>query len=160
MNIQQNTYKIQHITAEQAHPLRARVLRPGQPIENCRYNEDHLPTTFHLGVFIEDKINNQLEDKIVCNGTFMKDISAYFPDEASAYRLRGMATDPDYRGLQLGSSLLNAAEDILRQKNCRLLWFNAREAAFPFYEKNGFQYIGDMFDIATIGPHKVMYKYL
>ncbi len=151
MSIQQNI-TFQHITAEDTLPLRMSVLRPGQPIENCRYKEDSLSTTFHLGA--------SLEGKIVCNGTFMKDVCSHFTAEGSAYRLRGMATDPDFRGLKLGTRVLKQAEDALRLSGCKLLWFNARESAFAFYEKNGFIAIGDTFDIATIGPHKVMYKWL
>ncbi|MBC7457114.1 MAG: GNAT family N-acetyltransferase [Bdellovibrionaceae bacterium] len=151
MSFQQNI-TLQHITAEETLPLRMTVLRPGQLIENCRYKEDSLPSTFHLGALINGKI--------VCNGTFMKDVCSYFTAENSAYRLRGMATDPDFRGLQLGSSLLQEAEDILRLRGCKILWFNARETAFIFYEKNSFVAVGDLFDISTVGPHKVMYKWL
>jgi GNAT superfamily N-acetyltransferase len=151
MSFQQNII-LQHITAEETLPLRSTVLRPGQPIEDCRYKEDSLATTFHLGALIDGKI--------VCNGTFMKDVCSHFTTENNAYRLRGMATDPDFRGLQLGSKLLKAAEDILRLRGCKLLWFNARETAFVFYEKSGFVAVGDLFEITTIGPHKVMYKWL
>lgn len=151
MSIQQNI-TLQHITARETLPLRSSVLRPGQPIENCRYIEDSLPTTFHLGALIEGQI--------VSNGTFMKDVCPFFTTEPTAYRLRGMATDPDFRGLQLGSEILKKAEEILRLRGCKLLWFNARETAFVFYEKNGFVLVGDMFDIPTVGPHKVMYKWL
>lgn len=145
-------YPVQHISAEKARPLRYQVLRPGQPLENSHYKEDHLVTTFHLGVAVDDKI--------ICNGTFIKEACTYFPEETEAYRLRGMATDPQFQGRQLGSHLLQTAEDILRIKNCKILWFNARETAFRFYEKNGFQSVGETFDIPYVGPHKVMYKIL
>jgi len=151
MSFQQNI-TLQHITARETLALRSNILRPGQPIENCRYKEDSLPTTFHLGALIDGKI--------VSNGTFMKDVCSYFNNEDSAYRLRGMATDSEFRGLQLGSRILKEAEEILRSRGCKLLWFNARETAFVFYEKNGFVAMGDLFDIATIGPHQVMYKWL
>ena len=151
MSFQENII-FQSITANETLALRSSVLRPGRDIEECRYPEDLLPTTFHLG--------GMVEDKIVCTGTFMKDICAYFPTEDSAYRLRGMATQPEFRGLQMGSGILKKAEKILSQRGCKLLWFNARESAFLFYEKNGFLYQGEMFDIAHIGPHKVMYKWL
>lgn len=152
MIIQQNIFTLKNIAASETLLLRSQILRPGQPIENSAYAEDALSTTFHLGVF--------LDDKIVCNGTFMKDVCPLFKGESTAYRLRGMATDPDFRGQQLGSRLLSEAEKILKEKGCQLLWFNARETAFVFYEKNGYQCIGDMFDIPTIGPHKVMYRHL
>ncbi len=151
MNFQENI-TLQHISAEQTLNLRSKVLRPGEAIDKCRYLEDSLSSTFHLGVLIGDKI--------VCTGTFMKDISPDFPAETSAYRLRGMATDPDFRGLQLGSRLLARAEIELRALNCKLLWFNARLSAFPFYEKNSFEFKGEIFEIKGIGPHKVMFKFL
>jgi GNAT superfamily N-acetyltransferase len=156
MNIQQNIFTVKIITAHETLPLRSRILRPSQPIENSAYNEDSLDSTFHLGVISNDGLN----DKIVCNGTFMKDICPVFKSQTTAYRLRGMATDPDFRGRQLGSRLLSEAEKILKEKGCHFLWFNARESAFEFYKKNGYQTVGDMFDIPTIGPHKVMYRHL
>ncbi len=140
------------ISDDETIDLRSRVLRPGQPIQACRYTEDKLSTTFHLGI----KHNGI----VICNGTFILNVCSFFPQEQSAYRLRGMATDPEYRGLHLGSHLLKKAEQLLIEKQCHLLWFNARESAFPFYEKNGYTAIGDLFDIPTIGPHKVMYKWL
>ena len=140
------------ITACETLALRSSVLRPDRGTDESRYPEDSLATTFHLGGFVKGQI--------VCVGTMMKDICTYFPAETTAYRLRGMATDPGFRGLQLGSRLLLAAEEILRSRRCKLLWFNARESAFKFYEKNGFLYQGEMFDIANIGPHKVMFKWL
>lgn len=152
MNIQQNIFTVKYIIARETLPLRSKILRPGQPIENSAYAEDALSTTFHLGVF--------LDDKIVCNGTFIKGACPHFINEISAYRLRGMATDPEFRGRQLGSRLLSEAEEILKEKQCHFLWFNARASAFEFYKKNGYQCIGEMFDIPTIGPHKVMYRHL
>lgn len=90
----------------------------------------------------------------------MKDAHAFFPEAKNPYRLRGMATDNAYRGMGLGSQILQHGEMLLKVMNCDLLWFNAREIAFPFYEKNGFKITGDMFDIPGAGPHKVMYKWL
>lgn len=150
--ISQANIKVDFITDDETIDLRSRVLRPGQPLTACRYAEDKLNSTFHLG--IKDGAT------VICNGTFILNSCHFFPDELSAYRLRGMATDPNYRGLQLGSKLIQAAENILQKRNCNLLWFNARESAFAFYEKNSFSSIGEIFDIPTIGPHKVMYKWL
>lgn len=143
---------ITKITAADCLDLRTRVLRPGQDIQLCQFAEDNLDSTFHLGFYCDGKI--------VCNGTFMAMPHPLFPEAKKPYRLRGMATDPNYRGQHLGSQLLQHAEMILQTMNCDLLWFNARESAFLFYEKNGFISIGEMFDIHQVGPHKVMYKWL
>ena len=148
---------IEQIMAAQTIDLRTRILRPGQPIEICHYPEDNLSSTFHLGAFIAEEGFDRV---LAANGTFMKDISPYFPEARNSYRLRGMATDLHYRGMGLGSQILQQGEMLLKVMNCDLLWFNARENAFQFYEKNGFSITGDMFDIPGAGPHKVMYKWL
>lgn len=143
---------VRHIQPEQTLDLRSRVLRPGQPIEFCKYAEDHLATSFHLGIFEKHRI--------VCNGTFIQQEHAHFSEAKRPYRLRGMASDPAFQGQGLGSKLILEALVMLRQKNCDLIWFNARVSAEKFYEKLGFQKKDEIFDIPTIGPHKVMYKWL
>lgn len=140
------------IKAEETLDLRSRVLRPGQNLGLCRYAEDNLSSTFHFGVLIENRI--------VCNGTFMQQAYEAFPKARLAYRLRGMATDPAFQGQGLGSSLLRKAEHELKIRKCDLLWFNARVSAEIFYQKLGFDVIDNIFDIPTIGPHKVMFKWL
>lgn len=130
--------------------LRSRILRPGQNIDLCHFPEDHFESTFHLG--ISD------DNTIVCNGTFIKNMNPIFSEFKNQYRLRGMATDFNYQGQGFGRILLKKAEEILFEKNCELLWCNAREGAFQFYEKCGYEYHGELFDIAGVGPHKVMFK--
>lgn len=148
---------IEQIMALQTIDLRTRILRPGQPVEICHYAEDNLSSTFHLGAFVTLENGERV---IGANGTYMKDVNKFFPDAKNPYRLRGMATDHPYRGIGLGSQIVQQGEMLLKVMNCDLLWFNARESAFSFYEKNGFLMIGDMFDIPGAGPHKVMYKWL
>jgi GNAT superfamily N-acetyltransferase len=148
----QENINVQYILAKDTIDLRSKILRPGQSVELCNYAEDNFDTTFHLGIFFNNKI--------ICNGTFIKNICPTFPLENSAYRLRGMATDVEFQGLNFGSRLLAKAEEILKHKQCRLLWFNARATAFKFYEKNGYQSFGELFDIPGIGDHKIMYQWL
>lgn len=145
---------ISEITAQQTYPLRMAVLRPGSPLEKCTYPEDFLISSFHLG------IKDLTTDQIVSNGTFMINKTSFFPNEDKSYRLRGMATDPQFQGKNLGSFLLKTAEIKIQSMEYKLLWFNARESAFSFYKKNNYLEIGDLFDIEGIGPHKVMYKWL
>jgi GNAT superfamily N-acetyltransferase len=132
--------------------LRMRVLRPLHPAEMCRYPEDNLATTFHLGIF--------LGGKVICNGTFMQQACAQ-PELANAklpYRLRGMATDPGFQGQGYGREIILAAEKELAVIGADLLWFNARVSAENFYAKLGYKVVGEIFDIDTIGAHKIMYK--
>ncbi len=131
-----------------------RVLRPLHPAEMCRYPEDDLGTTFHLGII--------LDGKVVCNGTFMQQACAQ-PELAAAklpYRLRGMATEPDCQGQGFGREIILTAEQELISRGADLLWFNARVSAEIFYSKLGFNWVGEIFNIDTIGAHKIMYKWI
>ena len=142
-------YKIKFISHPETWELRHRVLRPHQTLKECAYAQDDLPSSFHVGAFFGDKI--------VCVASFYAeknlDLIAKNP-----YRLRGMATAPSFHQKGIGKMVLQFAQDELQRRSCDLLWFNAREIAFPFYEKLGFKYLGDLFDMPGIGPHKVMYK--
>lgn len=144
--------KITLISAEQTLDLRSRVLRPGQSIENCKYSEDNDQTTFHFGA-VE---NNQ----IICNGTFIQQGHTLFTTAQRPFRLRGMATDPLYQRQGLGRLVIEEALLELKNRQADLLWFNARTSAEIFYQKLGFLTIEDIFEIPTVGPHKVMYKWL
>lgn len=141
---------IQLISSQEAIELRSRILRPGQDISLCHYNEDNLSTTFHIGYFL----NNQ----IVSNGTFIAENHILFPECKNAYRLRGMATDIQFQKQGLGKKIILHAENLLIQKKCDLLWFNARISAEGFYQKLNFNKIGTLFNIDLIGPHQVMFK--
>lgn len=145
-------HEIRFVTASECLQLRSKVLRPNQPIDVCHYPEDNNADSFHLGYFVDGLM--------VGNGTFLPNINSDFSTAIKPYRLRGMAVDPKHQGLDFGTKILRKSLDILEEKQADLLWFNARESAFRFYEKNGFLFHGKLFDIPTIGPHKVMYKWL
>ncbi|MGZ3779988.1 MAG: GNAT family N-acetyltransferase [Pseudobdellovibrionaceae bacterium] len=148
-NQSENIDEIKEISARETFQLRRDVLKPFLSLEECVNEGDHLPTTFHLGLFHKNKI--------VSIATFIleshPDFSAGLP-----YRLRGMATDKNFQGQGFGQKLLRYGVEHLRQKHCDLIWFNARESAFYFYEKLGFLHHGGLFELKNIGPHKVMYK--
>lgn len=144
--------KIIFISAEQTLDLRSRVLRPGQSIENCKYLEDDDITTFHVGV-----VEN---NRVICNGTFIQQEHQLFSTTQNPFRLRGMATDPLYQRQGLGRLVIESALHELKNRNADFLWFNARTSAEIFYQKLGFLTIEDIFEIPTVGPHKVMYKWL
>ena len=149
----ENVNVVNEVTLASIIDLRARLLRPGQPIQNSFYAEDSDSTTLHLGV-----INSS--QKIVCIGTFIQQSHLHFLDSKLSYRLRGMATESEFQKKGFGKSLLNEAQTRLKSKGCDLLWFNARMSAEGFYKKLGFEVFGEIFDIPKIGPHQVMFKKL
>lgn len=139
------------ISSDLAMDLRRRILRPNQPREACVYAEDNFETTFHLGIFENNKV--------ISNGTFMQQPQPKLPQAVLAYRLRGMATDNNQQKKGLGQKIIIAAEAELKKRHCDLLWFNARVSAEGFYRKLGYTAIEEIFNIDTIGPHKIMYKW-
>jgi predicted GNAT family N-acyltransferase len=143
--------EVSFISSEQALDLRMRILRPLQPREACIYAEDNNETTFHLGI-----IENE---KVISNGTIIKQAQPQLPKAMRPYRLRGMATDNNQQKKGLGRKIILAAEVELKKRNCDLLWFNARVSAEGFYKKLGYAALEEIFNIDTIGPHKIMYKW-
>tara|TARA_B100000900_G_C20388269_1_gene637503 strand:- start:204 stop:641 length:438 start_codon:yes stop_codon:yes gene_type:complete len=140
---------IQQVDVEIIRSLRSLVLRPGQPIKSTDYDKDKETTTLHYAAL--------KDGTALCIATFypelIEDISSI-----RAYRLRGMATHPDYRRHGLASDLMHKAMTDLVGLGCDLLWCKARLVAIEFYESLGFVKIGPMYDIEGIGPHFTMYK--
>jgi predicted GNAT family N-acyltransferase len=127
------------------------MLRPDSPIERCKFAGDEEDQTFHLGAFMDNKLVS------VASFYFEK-----HPDleEPFQFRLRGMATLPDYQHKGLSTELLKMAFPIIKQNFCHLVWCNARVTAVEFYQKVGFEKVGEQFDIPGIGPHLLMFKSL
>ena len=140
---------IKLVDAEEIRSLRHKMLRQGKEFSTTSYDRDNEKLTFHLGFTIEEKI--------VSCATFYPEETNKIPSK-NAYRLRGMATDYSYLRKGYGDQIMQEAFQILKSKECDLLWCNARLIAVPFYQSVGFQEIGDLFDISDIGPHYYMYK--
>lgn len=143
--------RIQFIKAKDTWPIRHRVLRPHQTLEDCDYPNDRNPESFHLGVFEEDQLVG---------------VGSFYAEKHEAlkgwkqYRLRGMATLPEVRGAGHGAALVRFAMEHLRAQRADLLWFNARSNALGFYAKLGFTVFGDAFHIDGIGEHFLMQQRL
>ena len=71
-----------------------------------------------------------------------------------------MAVLKPLQGKGLGKTILRHGEVLLKEKNVNIIWCNAREIAVNFYKKNGYQIIGESFNIKDIGLHYAMYKVL
>lgn len=143
--------EVQFVPASETWALRQKILRPHQPLQDCMFPQDQWPTTFHVAA--------KMHGHVIGVATFHEETFAKLKAERP-YRLRGMATDFSFHGKGIGRRVLEKGIQELQSRGCDLLWCNAREIAFPFYEKLGMLYEGPMFDIPTLGPHKVMYKYL
>jgi GNAT superfamily N-acetyltransferase len=139
--------EVLRIKAIDTHPIRHKMLRPNGTIEDCIFQGDGDELTFHLGAFVDKKL--------VSVASFYFEKHPNFQDPYQ-YRLRGMATLPDFQGQGLSSALLRTAFPVIKQNQCTLLWCNAREKAQGFYSKVGFVPSGDIFTIPQIGKHQLM----
>ena len=142
---------IKQIPAIQTYPVRHPVLRPGKPIETCAFAGDDLETTIHFGAFINDEIAGCISVFYAGNEVFNLD---------KQYQLRGMAVLEQYQKKGLGELLINKAEEFIKNKQGKLIWFNARENAVNFYKKMGYKITNQPFTIPDVGIHYIISKHL
>ncbi len=143
--------KVLRINSRDTYNLRQKILRPNGTIEDCKFLGDEDDQTFHLGAFI--------------NGKLISISSFYFEKHPKLadlyqYRLRGMATLPNFQKQGFSSALINMSFTIIKKNLGSVLWCNARETAVGFYKKLGFEILGEKFEIPNIGPHFLMAKNL
>lgn len=139
---------VRFIRSAEAWPIRQEVLYPGRPLQECAYPQDDQEGGFHLGVVEEEKVIG---------------IGSFFPERHEDlrgwkhYRLRGMGVLGSHRGRGAGEQILEFALEHMKANSGDLLWCNARENAFGFYERLGFRKHGELFDMTGVGTHSVMY---
>jgi len=83
------------------------------------------------------------------------------------YRLRAMGVLDKVRGNGVGVAIINEAVKILKEEDVKVLWCDAREVAWGFYERCGFSFVADKegvecgaYAVPNIGMHKMMYRRL
>lgn len=76
-----------------------------------------------------------------------------------AVQIRGMGTLDNFRGKGLASAVLAACEENSKLVwKARTGWLQARVAAIPFYERNGWVCFGLEYHVPNVGPHRSMWK--
>jgi GNAT superfamily N-acetyltransferase len=143
--------EVKVIPPELTYDIRHIVLRDGLPRESCYWETDRLAGAFHLGGWLDGRMTGV--------ATFQPEDDPAFPGKP-ACRLRGMAVLPEARGQGVGTLMLLAGEDRVRQMGIVNVWCDARIGAVGFYKNHGWTVFGDLFDIPTAGPHYRMRKIL
>jgi N-acetylglutamate synthase-like GNAT family acetyltransferase len=140
---------VRRATLAEIIALRHAELRPGLPRASAAFDGDDDPTTIHVGAFDGDRT------VVGCASLMRRPL-----DGEDAWQLRGMAVRADRVREGIGARVLaTTVADARDTGGPRLLWCNARIAAVPFYEQQGWRVISDVFDVPTVGPHRKMRVY-
>ena len=78
-----------------------------------------------------------LNDKLICVASLYQD--------GHQIRLRKFATDPAFQGRGYGSKMLAHLFNAAKATGAKVFWFDARESALPFYQRNGYTPEGERF---------------
>ena len=144
--------EVRIVDVEVVRPMRLGVLRPDQTIGQMVWLHDDDPEARHFGAFQDDILGGI--------ATIYPCALPERPELMGAWQLRGMATLPEVRGQGFGAKLVEQCAAHVRSQNGLLLWCNARCYALGFYEKLGFEVIGEEFEFPVTGPHMRMYRRL
>jgi GNAT superfamily N-acetyltransferase len=153
---------IRLVALDDTFTLRKAVLRPWLTPEEARASWADTPEHFHVGA-VQDGAE---ERRVVSTAGFL--IEAH-PDHGAAFgplqwRLRGMASEPALQGCGIGGRVLDfGIAEIARRLAARgevsaALWCNGRTGARRFYERHGFEAIGELFETPGTGPHYVFWR--
>jgi predicted GNAT family N-acyltransferase len=145
--------RVERVAPDVVRPLRQRVLRPHQTLEEQVFEGDDAPGAAHFAAYDAD-------DVVIGIASITPEP---FPGAGGTgtpgrdFRVRGMATDPERgRGTGAGGALLRACVDHARHEGATRVWCNARTPARGFYEHAGFIAEGKEFALPDIGPHYLM----
>ena len=140
------------ISSQETRSLRHLVLWTHLPsLDVCVIDIDNREDAFHVGIFDQHRL--------VSIGSFFAMESPRL-EMKPQYRLRAMATDPDYRRRHAGKELIEFAVERLRNAGIRVLWCDARLIAVPFYESLGFHKEPYVYEVPLIGAHHFMWRAL
>ena len=146
-----NEYFVEEVPTDEVLVLRMAVLRDGTPSQDPRYADDDTEGSVNLGI-------RESGILVAC--------STWLPRpwpldiDASATQLRGMAVAKHLQSKGLGNILLQAGITRAKAHESTYVWARARDRAMYFYERNGFETIGDQFidEASGLGHHLVMLK--
>ncbi|APD06760.1 cystathionine beta-lyase [Flavobacteriaceae bacterium UJ101] len=121
--------------------LRNRILRIplGMDIQDDPLHEE--VNDLHFGYFEGDQIIGTLILRDIGNQTF---------------KMRQVAVSDHAQGKGIGQKMVHFSEKYAQEKNFKQIELNARDVAIPFYEKLGYQKIGNPFEEVSIIHYKMI----
>ena len=153
---------IQLVALDDTFALRKAVLRPWLTIEEARAVWADTPEHFQVGAVEDDPLRRRV---VSTAGFLIESQPAYGAVFGPLqWRLRGMASDPALQGRGLGGRVLDfGMAEIARRlaergQAAATLWCSGRTSARRFYERRGFQAIGEIYESPGTGPHYVFWR--
>lgn len=139
---------VRSVPVEKIISLRHRILRAGLPLDAARFDGDLEEFSAHFAAFDQD-------DRVVGCATIHRRPWR----DAPAWQLRGMAVEISLQRSGTGTALLGAIDrHVVSTAYSHQLWCNARQPAVEFYRRNGWETVGELFEIPTAGPHYKMIR--
>lgn len=128
--------------------------------EYCRLRQKYLRAPLGLDLYDEDLDAERTQLLFgLYDGTALTGGAIVVPHADRSAQLRQMLVVPDARGHGLGRLLVEHIEAALRERTVRVLYMNARLEAVGFYERCGYDPVGDEFIHVSV-PHVRMEKNL
>jgi GNAT superfamily N-acetyltransferase len=139
-----NSGVIRGIAASDTIALRDAALRPGLPPGGSHYPGDDAEGTLHLGAFVDQTL---VAVATLCRESMTEREPMPGERSSTSWRLRGMATLPEYRGRGLGKQLAQRSIGYAAEQGGTLVWCTSRIATVPFYRALGFSESGHTFSL-------------
>jgi len=140
---------VRKVEAADTLALRQRVLRPHQTIDELAREMDERDAVYFAAV--ED-------GAVIGTASVHREAPPWAAEDLGAWRLRGMATDAARRHQRVGTAVLNAVVEYVRERGADVLWCNARATAIEFYMRAGFTTRGESWEEPMIGTHVAMQR--
>lgn len=137
---------VRFISEEAGLEIRTLELAPAPPRPVPAY--PYAKVLFHVGAY--------RRRSLVSVGSFIledmdEEEESLFP--GLGWRIRGMATASDFRGLGYASAVLDHGLRELRRRGGLLVWCNGRSTARAFYLHHGFEQLGEERHLPGLQPH-------
>ncbi len=153
-------FTIRAVSAAETRPLRQRVLRAQQTIDAVAWPHDDDPDALHAAAFAVEPPHAMVGTSTIHREPPRASHPTAAADAATAWRLRGMATDPTFRRAGIGAALVDACLAHAAAHGGTLVWCDARIVAATFYTSLGFTTHGEPYELPVTGPHYLMSKRL
>ena len=143
--------------------VRHEVLWPHlQSAEEARIDIDESKGAIHIAAFNGEEV-------VGVASLFLQKCDRFpgFFEGEKVYRLRAMGVLNKVQGKGVGAAIIKEAMRIIEAEGIKVLWCDAREVAWGFYERCGFQlasgvdgYECESYTVPNIGLHKMMFRRL